>query len=102
MKSRSASRIRQPTAAFPRIRLLVAAALVVLPVAAPAAADDPDSAACQTAPDGVLVCPEMEVEGQLRQPPQVVVGRESLDSRIADLRASFLPEIESSVLGDPF
>jgi len=44
----------------------------------------------------------MEVEGRLRQPPQVVVGRERLDSPVRDLRASFLQEIESSVDADPF
>ena len=84
------------------IHLSVAAILFTLLLTAPAAAQDPADGACHPTADGVLVCPEMEVEGQLRQPPQVVVGREPLDPPVGDLRASFLTEIESSVEGEPF
>ena len=84
------------------IRLSVVAALFTLLLTAPAAAQDPADGDCHLAADGVLVCPEMEVEGQLRQPPQVIVGRESLDPPVGDLHASFLTEIEASVEGEPF
>lgn len=93
---------RRPAPILRFVRLFAVAALFVLALASPAAADDPGSAVCLESSDGVMVCPKMEVEGRLRQPPQVVVVRESLEFPVDDLRTSFLPEIESSVLGDPF
>jgi hypothetical protein len=77
------------------------AILLAALTAPPAAAQDPDEE-CRVDVDGMVICPEMTVEGQLRTSPEVFLGRESLDSPIGDLRASFLDEIESSVRADPF
>ena len=76
--------------------------LLALLAASPAAADDVENGECRLAADGVLLCPEMDIHGQLREAPQILVGREALDPRLQDLRESFLDEIDSTVRSDPF
>jgi hypothetical protein len=82
--------------------LPLGAILLSLLAAAPAAAADVGNGECRLATDGVLICAAMDIRGQLREAPQILVGRESLDPRLQDLRESFLDEIESTVRNDPF
>jgi len=67
----------------------------------PISYDEGDRGCC-AASDGVLVCPRLDIRGQLREAPQILVGRASLGEGLGELRESFVDEIEKSVDGEPF
>ncbi|MBI5486277.1 MAG: hypothetical protein HY905_02975 [Deltaproteobacteria bacterium] len=79
---------------------LLAGAVGLLATGA-ASAQDVDDSGCYPDTQGTLICP-VEVIGQARDLPQVVVNREPLGAGLADLRTSFLDEVETTVRDDPF
>ncbi|MBI5501893.1 MAG: hypothetical protein HY907_16740 [Deltaproteobacteria bacterium] len=81
--------------------LSLLAVVLVLSAGGVVRAQGIDDTGCRVDADGTLVC-VVDVIGQARVMPQVVMNREPLGEDLAELRASFLDEIETSVRDAPF
>jgi hypothetical protein len=83
-----------------RLRTLVVAILLAVPLAASTASADPP--ACVRGPRGVLVCEPVDITGVVPRPVQLFLRRHEPAPSPTDLRTSFVHRVRASVRRAPF